>query len=159
MFIPFSTLSTFLMYLFSILGILFLTYAYFKNNQIKKFQGKRFIDYYKEIPAYFLEYTEPKYKYRLLPIIFLGSHTLRHGTFSYEIDGEEYIYRGKILINIYSNNKSYQKEHRITLYQDPKTGKVFESLCNDEPEVRRFTINGIVMLVFAFFIFYLKYIH
>lgn len=153
--IPLSKFSIFLIYFFSIVGLLFLTYAFFKNNQIKKFEGKRFINYYKEIPAHFLEYTEPKH--RFFPILFLRLHTLRHGIFSYEIDGEEFIYIGKNAINIYSINESYPKEQRITLYQDPKTGKVFESLCNSEPEVKRFTISGIVSLSFAFFIFYLRF--
>lgn len=156
MFIPFSTFSTFLIYFLSIFGSIFLIYAIIKSNQIKKFEGKRLNNYYKEIPAYFLQYAEPQYKKKIA--ISKKSYTFSHAIFSYEIDGDEFLYQGKQLINKYSMKECYPKEQRITLYQDPKTGKVFESLCNDEPEVRRFTINGIVMLAFAFLIFSVKYL-
>lgn len=152
--ISYNTLFNFYMYLFLILGLIFIIYAIIKSNQIKKFEGKRFINYYKEIPAYFSHFEERQYKKRLVS---RQAHTLGHAVFCYELDGDEYIYIGKHLVNKYSNTHSYVKEEKITLYQDPKTGKVFESLCNSETEVKRFILTGTLLLVTSFFIFFLKY--
>ena len=130
---------------FILIATLSLIFSSIKFIKIINFNIKMKKNYYKEIPGYFEKFFWNKANTGQ-ELIFGKTHATP--IFTYKIDNEEFILRGvKVLPNTY---KSGQK---VTLYQNPKSGKIFENPNNAKAEAISFIVATFFLLILIIFAF------
>lgn len=130
---------------FGIIALICLIFSLTRLIQIIHFNSKLKKNYYIEIPARFDKFFLNKTN--TIQDLLIGK---THATpiFIYKEGKEEFIFRG--IKTLPSRYKSGQK---VTLYQNPKTGKVFDNPNNGKSEILTFFIESIaalILIVFAY---------
>ena len=124
---------------FAIVASIFLFFALTRLIQVIRFNIKLKKNYYEEIPARFDKFFWNKWNNRQ-ELLYGKTHATP--IFVYKLYNDEYIYRG-----IKAVPSKYRSGQRVTLYRDPKTGKVIENLNNAKSEIISFLISSIVALL------------
>lgn len=131
-----------ILFLFLIIAACMLLSGIVKAVSVFIFQMRIKAGYYQEIPA-----TVKKFERRYWKGI--GADLYYYPVYSYFLDGEECLKRCRN----YVSREAYAVGQRLTLYQNPKNGKVLEPSLNVKAEIKRSIIKGCAILLITLFVY------